>query len=158
MKFVFVKNHLEGLEPSFYSSLGNTLLSNLQFTRFKQLRKSFLKTPEANHITPEMSSFIQSLQRYQPAHSSREGDEAQPSPTTALISIRQPRAGGNYRARRGACRSAATALWSDTCSSQSFHIPTAMSKSKQTQNPEACQRHQSPLTTFTAFLRIPQLL
>lgn len=80
MKFVFVKNHLEGLEPSFYSSPGNMLLSNLQFTRFKQLRKSFLKTPEANHITPEMSSLIQSFQQYQPARSSREKDEVQPTP------------------------------------------------------------------------------
>lgn len=73
MKFVFVKNHLKCLEPSFYTSLGNTLLSNLQFPSFKQLRKSFLKTPEANHITPELSSFTQTLQGYQSAQDTSEG-------------------------------------------------------------------------------------
>lgn len=98
MKFVFVKNHLKGLEPYFYTSLGNTLLSNLQFPSFKQLRKSFLKTPEANHITPELSSFTQTLQGYQPAQDTSEGTRLSTPPTT-LIYTQHPRACGNNRER-----------------------------------------------------------
>lgn len=115
-----LKTTQEGSELAFYTSLGNTLLSNSQFARLEQLRKSFLKTTRGkNHVTPETSSLIQTLQWYQPPPCVREGKRLSP-PSTTLTHTQYPRANGTHREYIYVLLGPAA----DIQCSPPFHIPT----------------------------------